>query len=42
MAAVDPVLTMHILKPYAEIAGTSPTVIGQPLFSAGWLSSHRI
>jgi hypothetical protein len=35
MAAVDPVLTMQILRPNAEIAGISPAVIDQPLHSAG-------
>jgi hypothetical protein len=35
MAAVDPVLTMQILRPNAEIAGISQAVIDQPLHSAG-------
>jgi len=35
MAAVDPGLTMHNLKPNAEIAGIFPAVLGEPLHSAG-------
>jgi hypothetical protein len=35
MAAVDPGLTMRNLKPNAEIAGISPTVLGKLLHSAG-------
>jgi hypothetical protein len=35
MAAVDPGLTMHNLKPNTEIAGISPAVLGKPLHSAG-------
>jgi hypothetical protein len=35
MAAIDPGLTMHILKPNAEIAGISQEVLDKPLHSDG-------
>jgi hypothetical protein len=35
MAMVDPGLTMPILKPKVEIAGTSAVVLGQALHTGG-------
>jgi hypothetical protein len=35
MVAIDPGLTMHILKPNAEIAGISQEVLDKPLHSDG-------